>query len=100
MARNGRSAQPISVYRRTWGANIRFRRRELGMNQKELADALGVGQQTVSRWENALSVPTDDMRPLLAAVLKMPVYELLPYPDVDIGADESGAGNSPAGSNH
>jgi transcriptional regulator with XRE-family HTH domain len=35
-----------------------LRRKELGLTQDQIADALGVSGQTVSNWENARSVPT------------------------------------------
>ena len=39
------------------GATVRLRREERGLGQEQLAAALGVRQQTVSRWENGLAVP-------------------------------------------
>jgi len=39
------------------GETVRVRREERGMGQERLAAALGVRQQTVSRWENGLAVP-------------------------------------------
>jgi transcriptional regulator with XRE-family HTH domain len=39
------------------GETVRLRREERGLGQEQLAAALGVRQQTVSRWENGLAVP-------------------------------------------
>ena len=39
------------------GKTVRLRREERGLGQEQLAAALGVRQQTVSRWENGLAVP-------------------------------------------
>ena len=39
------------------GQTVRLRREALGLGQEQLAAALGVRQQTVSRWENGLAVP-------------------------------------------
>ena len=39
------------------GATVRRRREERGLGQEQLAAALGVRQQTVSRWERGLAVP-------------------------------------------
>ncbi len=39
------------------GETVRLRREERGLGQEQLAAALGVRQQTVSRWETGLAVP-------------------------------------------
>ena len=39
------------------GQTVRLRREALGLGQEQLAAALGVRQQTVSRWEHGLAVP-------------------------------------------
>ena len=39
------------------GEAVRVRRAERGWGQEQLAEALGVRQQTVSRWEKGLAVP-------------------------------------------
>lgn len=40
---------------------IRTRRKARGLSQQELADRLHVVRQTVSKWENGLSVPDAGM---------------------------------------
>ena len=37
--------------------NIRFKRKERGFSQEDLAVRLHVVRQTVSKWENGMSVP-------------------------------------------
>lgn len=42
------------------GETVKIRREELGLDQLELGRQVGVGQQTVSRWETGASVPKAD----------------------------------------
>lgn len=42
----------------TFGEKVKIVRRELGMTQAELADALGVCFATVNRWENGQTNPS------------------------------------------
>lgn len=51
------------------GETVKVRREELGLEQAELGRRVGVGQQTVSRWETGRSVPKPDRLPVLAEVL-------------------------------
>lgn len=51
------------------GEAVRLRREQRGMGQEQLAAALGVRQQTVSRWENGLAVPRPGRVVELARVL-------------------------------
>jgi transcriptional regulator with XRE-family HTH domain len=39
------------------GETLKIRREELGLGQEQLADRLGVSQQTVSRWEHGTALP-------------------------------------------
>jgi len=57
--------------------NIKKYRQAAGMNQKELAAKIHVVRQTVSKWENGLSVPDADQLILLSEVLGVSVNELL-----------------------
>ena len=43
--------------KKTFGAYVLQRRRELGMTQKELAEKLYVTESAVSKWERGLSYP-------------------------------------------
>lgn len=51
------------------GRTVRLRREELGLGQERLAAALGVRQQTVSRWEHGLAVPRPGRVVALAQLL-------------------------------
>lgn len=57
--------------------NIKNLRKSKGLSQKELAVKLNVVRQTVSKWENGLSVPDADMLIALSQVLDTPVSTLL-----------------------
>ena len=48
---------------------IRFYRKKRGLSQQELADKLNVVRQTVSKWEQGLSVPDSQMLVALAREL-------------------------------
>ena len=67
--------------------NIRKFRKFKGLSQEELAIKLNVVRQTVSKWENGLSVPDSDMLITLADELDTSVSVLLgetvtePMPD-------------------
>ena len=61
------------------GENIRRRRREAGLTQEELGDALGVSFQAVSRWENGTSYPDIEVLPTLAKYFGISVDALLGY---------------------
>jgi transcriptional regulator with XRE-family HTH domain len=56
---------------------IRLRREELGLDQSELAERLGVGQQTVSRWETGSGLPRRERLPQLADALEFDPSHLL-----------------------
>ena len=51
------------------GEAVKIRREELRLDQLELGRRVGVGQQTVSRWETGQAVPKPDRLPVLAEVL-------------------------------
>ena len=54
--------------------NIKRIRKSKGLSQEELAIKLNVVRQTVSKWENGLSVPDSDMLITLADELDTSVY--------------------------
>ena len=62
------------------GENIRALRKARGLSQQELAERLHVVRQTVSKWEQGLSVPDADMLVRLAECLEVSVEELLGAP--------------------
>ena len=57
--------------------NIKRIRKSKGLSQEELAIKLNVVRQTVSKWENGLSVPDSNMLISLSEALDIPVRVLL-----------------------
>lgn len=57
--------------------NIKLIRKSKGLSQQELAVKLNVVRQTVSKWEQRLSVPDSDMLITISEVLETPVSTLL-----------------------
>ena len=48
------------------GKKIRQLRFKAGMTQEQLAEKLGIGPQSVSKWENAVAMPDISLLPKLA----------------------------------
>lgn len=71
--------------------NIRAIRKSKGLSQQELAVKLNVVRQTLSKWEQGLSVPDSDLLILLAEVLETPVSTLLGESVVEEEASDLGA---------
>lgn len=59
------------------GEQIKAARKAQGVSQEELAVRLGVVRQTVSKWENGMSVPDADVLIQIAELLDVPVSQLL-----------------------
>ena len=57
--------------------NIKAIRKSKGLSQQELAIRLNIVRQTVSKWEQGLSVPDSDLLISLAETLETPVSTLL-----------------------
>ena len=57
--------------------NIKAIRKSKGLSQQELAIKLNVVRQTVSKWEQGLSVPDSDLLISLSEALETPVSTLL-----------------------
>ena len=57
--------------------NIKAIRKSKGLSQQELAVKLNIVRQTVSKWEQGLSVPDSDLLISLAEALETPVSTLL-----------------------
>ena len=57
--------------------NIKKIRKAKGLSQEELAVKLNVVRQTISKWEQGLSVPDSEMLLTISQVLKTPVSTLL-----------------------
>lgn len=67
--------------------NIKAIRKSKGLSQQELAVKLNVVRQTVSKWEQGLSVPDSDMLISISEVLETPVSTLLGETIVETEAD-------------
>ena len=57
--------------------NIKTIRKQRGLSQEELAIELDVVRQTISKWENELSVPDSEMLISMSEVLETPVSTLI-----------------------
>ena len=57
--------------------NIKAIRKSKGLSQEELAVKLNVVRQTVSKWEQGLSVPDSDMLILISEIVTLPEDRLL-----------------------
>ena len=57
--------------------NIKSLRKQKGLSQEELSIKLNVVRQTISKWEQGLSVPDAEMLISLSDVLETPVSTLL-----------------------
>lgn len=68
--------------------NIKSIRKSRGLSQEELATRLHVVRQTISKWEQGLSVPDADMLISLSKVLETPVSILLGETIVEPKSDD------------
>ena len=68
--------------------NMKTIRKSKGLSQEELAIKLNVVRQTVSKWEQGLSVPDSDMLISISEVLETPVSTLLGETIVETKADD------------
>jgi len=65
------------------GNYVEKRRKELNLTRQQLANALGVGVNTVYRWEKNERTPNDKTKIKLAALLDIPVTSLMDAADID-----------------
>ena len=57
------------VKRKQWdGQDIQTLRRHLGLTQRQMADQLGVRQQTISEWETGMYLPRGASSTLLSII--------------------------------
>ncbi len=68
--------------------NIKAIRKSKGLSQEELAIKLNVVRQTISKWEQGLSVPDSDILISISEVLETPVSTLLGETIVESKADD------------
>lgn len=68
--------------------NMKAIRKSKGLSQEELAIKLNVVRQTISKWENGLSVPDSDMLIAISEVLETPVSVLLGETVIESKADD------------
>ena len=67
--------------------NIKVLRKSKGLSQQDLADKLNVVRQTISKWEQGLSVPDSDLLIALSEALETPVSTLLGETVAEMEAD-------------
>ena len=68
--------------------NIKSIRKSKGLSQEELAVKLNVVRQTISKWEQGLSVPDSDLLNSISEVLETPVSTLLGETISELKADD------------
>ena len=68
--------------------NIKSIRKSKGLSQEELAIKLHVVRQTISKWEQGLSVPDSEMLISISEVLETPVSSLLGENIIESKADD------------
>ena len=71
--------------------NIKAIRKSKGLSQQELAVRLNVVRQTISKWEQGLSVPDSDMLISISEALETPVSRLLGETVIETEADRLSA---------
>ncbi|MEG0912183.1 MAG: helix-turn-helix transcriptional regulator [Oscillospiraceae bacterium] len=68
--------------------NIKLIRKSKGLSQEELAVKLNVVRQTISKWEQGLSVPDSEMLIFISEVFETSVSTLLGEPIVESKVDD------------
>ena len=68
--------------------NMKAIRKSKGLSQEELAVKLNVVRQTISKWEQGLSVPDADMLITISEALETPVSTLLGETVIEPKADD------------
>ena len=68
--------------------NLKAIRKAKGLSQEELAIKVNVVRQTISKWEQGLSVPDADMLISISEVLETPVSTLLGETVTESPADD------------
>jgi len=65
----------------TVACNLRKRRCELHMTQRELAEQIAYSEKAVSKWETANALPPSSLLPELAKILQISIDALMSSPD-------------------
>lgn len=68
--------------------NIKLIRKSIGLSQEELAVKLSVVRQTISKWEQGLSVPDSEMLVSISEVFETAVSTLLGETIAETKADD------------
>ena len=58
------------------GKKIKQYRFKSGLTQEQLAEKLGIGAQSVSKWENSVAMPDISTLPLLAEIFGISIDDL------------------------
>ncbi len=66
------------------GKNLQKLRRQRGMTQEALAEAVGVARQTIAKWETEESAPDLEMSGRLAGVLEVSLDDMVNAPADEI----------------
>lgn len=69
--------------------NIKYYRKRKGISQEEMAVKLHVVRQTVSKWENGISIPDADVLIHIADLLEVSVYQLLDLNETSLKEESS-----------
>lgn len=79
--------------------NLKALRKAKGLSQQELAEKCNVVRQTVSKWEQGLSVPDSQMLLTLSEVLQVPVNAILEEAPVEAAGPDGGLPQKPVALN-
>jgi putative transcriptional regulator len=81
----------VDELRRHWGQNVAAQRKLLFLTQRELAEKVGVTQQSISSIERGEHAPSDALKVRLVQHLEEPGAVLFPF---ELGATLTGANPS------
>ncbi len=70
----------MNDYTLIFAENLKNRRKELGLTQKELAETLGYTEKSVSKWETSKAIAPSSVLPQLASCLRCDINTLFSKP--------------------